>query len=483
VDEAVDSEPRPAVDSDEMPVPVRTGLVLLVITVGTFLAPLDSSIVNIALPDIAAQFSASLTAVGWVSSAYLLTSAALVLTMGRLGDIWGLRKVYIVGFLLFGVGSLACAISPTLAILVLSRVSQAVGAAMMFASGPAIITNVFPPGKRGRALGTMALAVSAGLMLGPTLGGVLLGAFGWPSIFLVNIPLAIVVAFAAWRLLPPDEPESARFDLAGALLAAMALVSLLLALSEGNEFGWGSPLVVGLFVLGVASGWAFVLLEKRLEHPMLDLALLENWAFSAGALAAIMTYLSFATVTFLMPFYLLKAQGVSPALAGLIMAAPPAVMSVMAPVAGRLSDSWGSRGLATTGLVIASSSLVALSFLGPDSPLWLVALEAGTMGLGAALFGSPNTSAVLSETPSARRGIGSAVVANARNVGMAVGIALSGAIVVFALGGSDMLSRAGALAPADARVFLDAFSLALRVGAGVGLTGAVVSWSRGPSKR
>jgi MFS family permease len=312
---------------------------------------------------------------------------------------------------------------------------------------------------------------------------VLLGAFGWPSIFLVNIPLAIVVAFAAWRLLPPDEPESARFDLAGALLAAMALVSLLLALSEGNEFGWGSPLVVGLFVLGLASGWAFVLLEKRLEHPMLDLALLENWAFSAGALAAIMTYLSFATVTFLMPFYLLKAQGVSPALAGLIMAAPPAVMSVMAPVAGRLSDSWGSRGLATTGLVIASSSLVALSFLGPDSPLWLVALEAGTMGLGAALFGSPNTSAVLSETPRARRGIGSAVVANARNVGMAVGLALSGAIVVFALGGSDMLSRAGALAPADARVFLDAFSLALRVGAGVGLTGAVVSWSRGPSKR
>ena len=466
---------------DAHPAP-RTGLVLLAVTVGTFLAPLDSSIVNIALPDIAEEFGVGVTAVGWVSSAYLLTSASLVLTMGRLGDLWGLRKVYVLAFVVFGIGSLACALAPGLGYLIAARVAQAAGAAMMFATGPAIVANTFPPGRRGRALGIMAVAVSGGLMAGPTLGGVLLGAFGWPSIFLVNIPLAILVALFARRVLPPDEPEDAAFDPAGAALAATTLAAFLLAVSQGDALGWGSATVLGLFALAVVAGVAFVALERRVEHPMLDLTLLENWAFSAGALASVLTYMSFAVVTFLLPFFLLKALGLEPWAAGLVMAAPPAAMSVVAPIAGRLADSWGSRGLATGGLLVCVAALYALSTLDAGSHPAFVALWSGIMGVGASFFGAPNTTAMLSETPRSRRGVGSAVVANARNIGMAAGIALAGAIVAAGLAGSDMLAQPGALSAADSEVFVAAVAAALRVGAGICLAGALASWSRGPVK-
>lgn len=458
----------------------KPGLVLALVMVGTFLAPLDGSIVNIALPDIAAEFGAPLTAVAWVASGYLLTNAALVLTMGRLGDIWGLRRVYATGFILFGAGSLACALSPSLTLLIAARVAQAVGASMMFAAGPAIITNTFPPGKRGRALGAIGMAVSAGLMLGPSLGGVLIGAFGWPAIFLVNVPLALLVAAGSLVVLPPDEPEhGATFDIGGAALAAVALLSLMLALSWGRAFGWSSPRVLGLLALSLIAGAAFVALERRLEQPMLDLSLLENWAFSAGSLAAVLTYASTASLTFLLPFYLLKAHGIAPETAGLLLAVPSAVMAFGAPLAGRLSDSLGSRGIASVGLCVVAAGFLAFSSLDPDSSLWLIVLFSAAMGAGAAMFGAPNTSAVLSETPRSRRGIGSAVIADARNIGMALGIAVASAIVTSALPDPDILSASGVLGGADSQHFMAAFAVALRTAAAIALLGAVVSWSRG----
>ena len=461
----------------------RTGLILAVVAVGTFLAPLDSSIVNIALPSISAEFGADVTAVGWVASAYLLTTASLVLTMGRLGDVWGLRRVYVLGFVIFGAGSLACALAPSLGFLVAARVAQALGAAMIFATGPAIVTNAFPLERRGRALGGVAFAVSAGLMAGPTLGGLLLSVFSWHAIFIINIPLAIIVATLSWRVLPEDSPEPASFDVGGAALITLALVAFLLALSLGDDRGWGSPEIVGLLALSVACVVAFVALERRVEHPMLDLTLLDNWAFSAGALSAILLYLAIAMLTFLLPFLLLLAVGLEPWSAGLVMAATPALMAFVAPAAGRLSDAWGSRGLASVGLVVVALSLWTFSVLVDQASAPLVAILAAVTGLGAALFGAPNTSAVMSETPKRHRGIGSAVVANARNVGMAVGIAAAGAIVAAGIGDSDMLSRGELLVGDERAVFLTALANALRFGGAVALIGAVVSWSRGGGRR
>jgi EmrB/QacA subfamily drug resistance transporter len=368
---------------------------MAVVMAGTFVAPLDSSIVNIALPAIAADLGARLTAVGWVATAYLLTNAALILTMGRLGDTWGLRKVYVSGFAVFGMASLACALSSTLVMLLAGRVAQALGAAMMFASGPAIIANTFPVGERGRALGMLSLAVSAGLMAGPLLGGLLVGSFGWSSIFLINVPLAIVVAALAWRVIPDDRPESNPFDLVGSALAAGALLSLLLGLSEVDRLGATSPAFLGLMALAVGLGAAFVAWERRHAHPMLALGLFRSRAFSVGAAAAVLTYLSLFALTFVMPFLLIRVQGIDTRAAGLVMAVTPAAMALVAPFAGRLSDRWGSRWLTTAGLVVLASALVWLSGATPTTSALTMAAGLLVAGAGAALFGAPNTSAIL----------------------------------------------------------------------------------------
>jgi len=456
--------------------------VIAVLMAGTFLAPLDSSIVNIALPAIATVFEVRLAAVGWVATAYLLTNSSLVLIMGRLGDLWGLRRVYVSGFAVFGVGSLACALAPSLGWLIAARVLQASGASMIFAASPALVVRTFPPRRRGWALGWISLAVSAGLTAGPSLGGFLLGSFGWQSIFLINLPLVVVVVVAASRLLPSDCPVKEPFDLAGAALAAFALTSLLVGFSEIDRRGIASPLVIGAFALSVICGIAFVVVERRLEHPMVDLRLFSSRAFSAGVGAAVLSYMSLFAITFTMPFYLLQVRGVEPGLAGLILTATPVSMAIFSPIAGRLSDAWGSRGLTTGGLTWLAISIAVASRVTVDSPLALIAAVLFSIGAGLSVFTAPNTAGILRATPHNRVGVGSAITGQARSVGMTLGIAVTAAIVSTLLGGSELMSGEGALSLQDAVRFLDALRPALVVAACVAAAGVVVSWLRGDDR-
>lgn len=462
-------------------------LVLAVVMVGTFVAPLDSSIVNIALPEVARDLAASLTAVSWVATAYLLTNASLVLTMGRLGDIWGLRRVYMAGFAVFGLGSLACAFAGSLPLLVAARVAQAVGASMFFAVGPAIVARTFPPQRRGWALGMVALAVSAGLTIGPPLGGLLVGLrlpgalaglSGWPSIFLVNVPLTVLTVALAWRSLPEDRPQPEPFDLAGAALAGTSLLALLLALSESGAAAGGraAPLLLGAAAVVLAVG--FVAWERRTAHPMLDLTLFRSRTFSTGALAAVLSYLALFSVTFLMPFYLLRVQGLDPRVAGLLLVATPLAMALVAPWSGRLSDRLGARGPSTAGLLLVAAALLGLSALGRTTALPFVAAALFASGSGVSLFQSPNTSAILGATPPSRLGVGSAVVGESRNVGMVLGIAVTAAITAGGLHDPGLLGRSSAFTAAEAADFLGAMRPALWVAAAVALAGAAVSWGR-----
>ncbi|HEY5474845.1 MAG TPA: MFS transporter, partial [Candidatus Limnocylindrales bacterium] len=255
------SEHRPAFSGQE-PRIASSNAILAVLMVGTFLAPLDSSIVNIALPGIATDLGVTITAVSWVASAYLLTSAALLLSMGRLGDMWGLRSLYVGGLLIFGTGSAACALSHSLPVLIGARVLQAVGASMLFAAGPAIVVRTFPPEKRGAALGVISLAVAAGLTVGPALGGVLVGLFGWPSIFIINIPLSVVAAIVAWRILPAEQPAGGAFDVLGAVLAGGALLSLIGGFTEATTFGLLSIEIIGAFTASAILGVSFIWWER-----------------------------------------------------------------------------------------------------------------------------------------------------------------------------------------------------------------------------
>jgi EmrB/QacA subfamily drug resistance transporter len=400
--------------------------------------------------------------------------------MGRLGDIWGLRKVYIGGFALFGAGSVACAAAPTLTWLVLARVLQASGAAMFFATGPALVTKTFPPQRRGWALGWLSLAVSGGLTLGPSLGGLLLGIFGWPSIFLINVPLVIIVMWAATRLLPHDCPVPEPFDIAGALLAGSAFASLLLGLSEIDRRGLFSAFVLGSWALAAILGTAFVWWQRQAKHPMVDLRLFDSRPFSRAAASAVLAYMSLFAVTFVMPFYLLQVRGVEPVVAGLMLTATPVAMALLSPPAGRRSDRTGSRLLTTAGLAWLALTLAVGMMLSLDTPQWAVVVWLFSVGAGLAVFGAPNTAGILKATPSNRVGIGSALVGQARSAGMAMGIAVTAAIVSTMLGGEALPE--GVLDAVEAEAFLAALRPALGVASAVALLGALVSWSRGDDR-
>jgi EmrB/QacA subfamily drug resistance transporter len=450
--------------------------VLAALVVGTILAPLDSSIVNIALPSIAAHFGERLSAVGWVTTAYLLTTASLLLSMGRLGDVWGLRRLYVAGLLIFGLGSFSSALSPSLAWLIASRVFQAVGSSMLFAAGPALVTRAFPPEKRGWALGYIALAVSLGLTAGPALGGFMVGTFGWPSIFVINIPLSVIVAAISWRLLPDECPDAQPFDAPGAVLAAAALLAILFGMGEADRSGFLSVDVLAPLAAGVVLALVFVWWERRTTSPMVDLALFRIRAFSAGIGAATLAYLALFSVTFTMPFYLTRIQGFDTRFAGLLLTTTPLVMALVAPAAGRLSDRKGSRALATAGISLLAAGLAGGSLLRAGGPPSAVVATLLAVGAGMAMFQTPNTASVLRATPRTRAGVGSAFVAEARNVGMALGVALAAALVGGAVGGAGLPVVDGAMPPDVAAAFMRGMARALRAGAIIAALGAALSW-------
>ncbi len=454
-------------------------VILAILTVGTFIAPLDSSIVNIALPAMAADFGARLTTVGWVATAYVLTTASFVLAMGRLADIYGLRRVYVSGFVVFAAGSAACALAPSLGLLIAARVFQAIGAAAMFAAGPALVSRTFPPRRRGWALGWIALSVSAGLTIGPALGGTLVGMWGWQGIFLINIPLALITAGVARTLLPEDCPDAEPFDLGGAALISVSLTGALLALSETARVGLLSVSTLGLVFIAVFAGVAFVHVERRVEHPLIDLGMFRRWRFSAGLISAILSFTSLFAVTFTMPFYLLKVQGLAPQTAGLLLTATPLTMALFAPAAGRASDRMGSRRLSTAGLALLAVTLTVMTNLSVDTHLGLIVLALMGVGTGLSVFSAPNTADILRATPRARVGVGSALVGQARNLGIAFGVGITALVISLGLEGADLMSSEAVLTGPDAELFVSAMRSAFGVAAVVAAIGAAVAWSRG----
>lgn len=404
-------------------------LVLAAVMLGTFMAPLDSSVVNIALPTLTTYFRSSMAVIEWVPMAYLLTTSTLLLTFGRLGDIWTHKRMYVAGFAVFTVGSILCGLAPSIRLLIAFRVFQAVGGGMMFAASPAIITQAFPPHERGRALGISALSVAAGLTIGPPLGGFLATNYGWRWIFFINLPVGIAAIVAAAVLVPRGETKKQAFDSVGAATAFVALFTLLLALSKGGVWGWGSATTVALLATAVVSGAGFIAVEKRVTHPMLDLSLFHNRLFAAANASALISYLALFAVMFLMPFYLTRVMGLPAKSAGVVLLAVPLSMAVVSPLAGYLSDFIGSRVLSSLGLAVAAVGLGLLSRLGVESTPVDVAVRLLVAGFGLALFQTPNTSAIMGSVPRDRAGVASGMVATMRNVGMVLGIAITGAVV------------------------------------------------------
>jgi EmrB/QacA subfamily drug resistance transporter len=405
-------------------------LALLTVSIGTFMATLDSSIVNISLPRLSEVFDTEPSVVLWVTVAYLLVSVGLILTVGKIGDLFGRKRVYIIGLTVFTIGLALCWISQSIIQLIMSRVLQAVGASMTAALSNAIVTDVFPDNERGKALGILGAVVSAGLLSGPVLGGLLLDALDWPSIFYIRVPVGIVGVVMAVLLLKEQKGASLalRFDWAGAGTLFGGLSCLLLFFNLGGNLGFTSAPALALCASTLVLLISFVLVERKALQPILNLGLFGNRVFASGIVSMGIMFLAISANTFLAPFYLIEGIGRSAAQAGLLFAVTSSTTLIIGPVSGWLSDKIGSRVLCTSGMVLISLALFLLSRLGTESTTAEILLRFVILGFGLGLFSSPNNSSVMGSVPRENLSTGSAMIATIRQVGMSCGIAIAGAI-------------------------------------------------------
>lgn len=405
-------------------------LVLLAVGTGSFMAALDGSVVNTILPVIKDAFHSNVAAVEWVVTVYLLVLSGLLLTFGRLGDLRGHKSVYVWGFGIFVLSSALCGAAPSTTLLIGLRGVQAIGAAMLASNAPAILTGSFPAERRGQAIGLNSMMTYLGLTVGPSLGGWLAQSLGWRSVFYINVPVGALALTFSLIFIPKGKltEMDTKFDLPGATVFLTGLVTLMLALNQGAEWGWSSFPILGLAGLAAVLLTLFVLIEKRSSAPMLDLSLFRNPLFSASTVSAVLNYICVYSLTFLMPFYLIQGRTLNPAQAGLLLTAQPILMAISAPISGALSDRLGSRLPGMIGMAMLAGGLLLLARLGPQTSFWLAGIGLAVCGFGTGTFISPNTSALLGAAPRHRQGIASGVQAAGRNVGMVLGIGLAGAI-------------------------------------------------------
>jgi EmrB/QacA subfamily drug resistance transporter len=407
----------------------RKWYVMAAVSLGVFLATIDGSIVNIAMPSLVQALDTELAIVQWVVLAYLLTVTILLPSIGRIADILGKKPLYIAGFVVFTIGSALCALSPTVTWLIGFRVLQAVGAAMMMGLGAAIITEAFPTSERGRALGMIGLAVSAGIITGPMLGGLLLKTLSWHWIFLVNVPLGILATPVAMRVIPDTPPPGGqRFDFAGAATLFICLMALLMALTLGQQIGFAQPWIVLLFAVWLIFLGVFLLIEKHSPQPMIDLTLFRNSSLSIGLVNGFVTFIIIAGVLFLMPFYLENILGYSEFASGQLLAVFPLALGLTAPLAGWLSDRLGTRSITFVGLLILVLGYLRFVQLDEQATRFDLILLFLPIGIGMGVFQSPNNSAIMGAAPPGQLGVVSGLLAVTRTMGQTTGVAILNAV-------------------------------------------------------
>jgi EmrB/QacA subfamily drug resistance transporter len=447
---------------------------LIVATLSAFLGPFMSSSVNVALPSIGKEFGLGAVLLGWVNTAFLLAAASFSVPFGRLGDIYGRKKIFMAGVAVFTVSSVLIAVSQGGAMLIFSRVLQGFGASMIFATGTAILLSVFPAKERGKVLGVNVAAVYLGLSMGPVLGGIITEQLGWRFIFWLNLPIGIVLMTVIFLMLKGDwtEGRGTSFDLAGSVIMGLSLLLTMYGFSKLPALSAFFLLAAGL--LGIAG---FVVYESRLEHPVVDINLFRyNTVFAMSNLAALINYAATFAVSFLLSFYLQKVRGLSPQETGLVMVSQPLVQAILSPAAGRLSDRIEPRTVASIGMGLTLVGLILLVFIGTRTPLYYVVGCLVFLGIGFALFSSPNTNAVMSSVDRRIYGVASAVLGTMRQLGMMFSMGFVMMILALHLGESE-------IGPSNVGAFVGSMKTAFAIFAAMCLGGIFASLARGSVKR
>ncbi|WP_400153729.1 MFS transporter [Candidatus Methanomassiliicoccus intestinalis] len=459
-------------------------IVLIVASVGSLMGPLDSTIVSVSMPSISDALQMDYAQTLWVPTAYLVTIASILLIIGRVSDIFGKKKIYISGFAIFAVGSLLCSLAQSGEQLISFRVIQGIGASFIMTSGTALVSAAFPPGEQGRALGLNVMAVYLGLAIGPPLGGILTQSFGWHSIFLVNVPIAIItIALAVWKL---NECEildkKVSFDISGAIAFAVGLITILLGLTLGNTDGWLSANVLILVIISIVSFVMFIRIEqKKGENGLFDLRLFtKNRLFAAANFSAFLNYTAYYGSTFVISFYLQRVLGIDIGTTGLILLAMPLIMCIISPISGSLSDKVGSRTLATLGMIIMAVGLFLISTLDMNTSIAIVVIYLVILGIGMGMFSSPNTSAVMKSVRKDKTGVASGMLSTMRTVGQSLSLVLMGSVMAIVTS-SALVSSVfmGGSSSVDNAEFITGMSAALKVSALIALIGAASSTLRG----
>jgi len=405
------------------------GAVLLVATMASFIFPFMASSVNIALPSLGKELSMDAVTLGWIATAYLLSSATFLVPFGRIADIYGRKKIFICGIVIFTLSSLFAGMASSTTMLISFRVLQGIGGAMLAGTAVALLTTVYPANKRGRVLGINVAATYIGLSIGPVLGGVLTQHLGWRSIFFLSALLGLaVIGVVLWKLKGEwTGAKGERFDFAGSIIYSLGLVALVYGFTLLPAMS-GVWLIVG----GIIGLSAFTRWEMRTRSPVLDISLFRNSrAFTFSNLAALINYSATFAVSFLISLYLQYLKGFNPETAGLILVAMPAMQAIFSPLAGRLSDRIEPRLIASAGMALTTVGLIIFIFLNEETPLAFIIGNLILMGLGFALFSSPNTNAVMSSAPKMAYGVASATLATMRQIGMVLSMGV--AMLLFAL--------------------------------------------------
>lgn len=433
--------------------------ILTAVGLFTFMATLDGSIVNIALPVMSRDLKIPMNQSEWIVSIYLIMICALLLLFGKVGDAFGKVKVFKIGTFLFVLGSLLCGL------LLGARVVQALGASMTMSNNNGIITEVFPLKERGRALGLTGSFVALGSIAGPGIGGLILAHFSWGYIFWINVPIGILTIIFGHFILPKDIIKThEKIDYAGFVSFAALIVSLFLGIFIGQQIGFTSPIILTAFVVALISAGIFVWIEQHVEQPLLSFRLFKNIDFSLSLLCAFLIFIVNFFFNVISPFYLENALGLAPNLAGYSLMIFPIVQVVVAPIAGSISDKIGPELLTFVGLILISISQVGYMLMNLQTPIWLFMFFVGLVGLGNGIFQAPNNTIVMSSVGVQDLGVAGGINALARNLGMVFGISLS-TTVLYAAMSRNYGQKVTGYIPGHADVFIagmhDAFMVAL----------------------
>ena len=447
---------------------------LVVATLASFLTPFMGSATNVALPAIGREMGLDAVSLSWVATAYLLSAAVFLVPFGKMADIYGRKRVFVCGLLVYTATSLLCAVAPSFPFLLAGRVAQGLGGGMIFGTSVALLTSIFPPGKRGLALGVNVAAVYLGLSLGPPLGGVLTQQLGWRSVFLANVGLGALATAMAARGLAGEWKESPgdRLDGTGTVLYGVGLFALMYGLGR-----LPSATGAALVGLGVATLVGFVAWERRAAHPLLDIALFAgNRVFAFSNLAALINYAATFAVGFLLSLYLQSVRGLGAQAAGGLLAVQPLVQAGLSPFAGRLSDRVDPRVVASSGMGLIAFGLGLLALVGSATPPAFLVACLVLLGAGFGLFSSPNTNAVMGSVERRSYGVASATLATMRLVGQMLSMGVASGVLALFVGRE-------AIGPAHAAGFVAGMRTAFALYALLCVAGVFASLARGKGVR